>query len=505
MISFIQKHQEQISCTLSCFDRVVLTGTLPDICYDKAMTSYLYNKHIKIFDYPGWAENLKNELKNHIEALAQRSGISIDFIRKQKSFRKEEQIKEIIAQRGEHPGIVHIYSAMESCSAYRPWHNKQSHQTYIKSTSGKCLHYYIYFIDAAFGLCYMRIPTWSPFRLQVYFNGHYWLAQQLQRHGIEYEMRENAFTSLSDPEKAQQLANSLNARQLHKNLEKWTKAYCPIISNFNSQYHWSFMQVEWATDIVFKQQKQFQPLYEAITRRAVIDIKADQIATFLGRKMTGQYRDEMGNDFSTRIQGTRIRHKMGSTSIKLYDKFGLISRVECTSNNINFFKIRREVEQRNGEVVMKNAPLRKNIYSMKALRKLMEAANQRYLNYMASIDNPDSGQKACEKIAQPAKEKNRSYRGFNFLQEQDIKLFCTIMRGEWTINGFRAKDLRQHMKSLTSSQSSYLLKRLRTHGIIKKVGHCYKYYISTFGQQVLATVLKLKQELIIPALCKSSV
>ncbi len=106
MISFIQKHQEQISCTLSCFDRVVLTGTLPDICYDKAMTSYLYNKHIKIFDYPGWAENLKNELKNHIEALAQRSGISIDFIRKQKSFRKEEQIKEIIAQRGEHPGNI---------------------------------------------------------------------------------------------------------------------------------------------------------------------------------------------------------------------------------------------------------------------------------------------------------------------------------------------------------------------------------------------------------------
>lgn len=173
----------------------------PDICYDKAMTSYLYNHHIKIFDYPKWAENLKNELKNHIEALAQSSGVSVDFIRKQKSFRKEEQIKEIIAQIGDHPGIVHIYSAMESCSAYHPWHNKQSHQTYIKPTSGKYLHYYIYFIDKAFGLCYMRSPTWSPFRLQVYFNGHYWLAQQLQQNGIDYEMRENAFTSLSDPEK----------------------------------------------------------------------------------------------------------------------------------------------------------------------------------------------------------------------------------------------------------------------------------------------------------------
>ncbi len=35
--------------------------------------------------------------------------IEVDFIGKQRSFRKEEQIKSIITQRGNHPGIVHIY------------------------------------------------------------------------------------------------------------------------------------------------------------------------------------------------------------------------------------------------------------------------------------------------------------------------------------------------------------------------------------------------------------
>ena len=101
MNSFIEKHQEHISCTLSFFDRVVLTGALPDIFYDKAMISYLYNKLIKIFNYPKWAESLKNQLKNHIEFLAHNSEMSVNFIRKQKSFRKEEQIKDIIAQRGD--------------------------------------------------------------------------------------------------------------------------------------------------------------------------------------------------------------------------------------------------------------------------------------------------------------------------------------------------------------------------------------------------------------------
>ena len=40
-------------------------------------------------------------------------------------------------------------------------------------------------------------------------------------------------------------------------------------------------------------------------------VKANRIASFLGRKLTAAYKDEVGNEFSTRIEGTRIRHQMG--------------------------------------------------------------------------------------------------------------------------------------------------------------------------------------------------
>ncbi len=119
------------------------------------------------------------------------------------------------------------------------------------------------------------------------------------------------------------------------------------------------MQVEYATDVVFRQQAKFQPLYEAIVRTAVHVIKAEHVAMFLGHKLTGSYEGEVGDDFSTRIQGTRIRHHMGPAGIKLYDKAGLIARVECTANDVSFFKHHRYVEQRNGEHVFKLAPLRK--------------------------------------------------------------------------------------------------------------------------------------------------
>ena len=159
---------------------------------------------------------------------------------------------------------------------------------------------------------------------------------------------------------------------------QWARRFCPVLRHFRAGYHWSFMQVEFATDVVFRRQAQFQPLYAAIVRTAVHVVQAEHVATFLGHKLTGNFQDEVGNDFSTRIQGTRIRHHMGPASLKLYDKFGLIARVECTVNDVTFFKHHRWVEQRNGKSVFKLAPLRKSIYSLHDLR-YPDAGRQRPL------------------------------------------------------------------------------------------------------------------------------
>ena len=505
MNPFVERHQDKITSVLSCFDRVVITGTLPDIGYAGAMAGYLSYHKIRLFDYPRWAESLRDDLRNHAEQLAIKTNIEIEFIRRHKAFRKEDRINAIIAKRGSHPGLVHIFSAMESCNAYRPWHDKKKGHTTLKPTSGKCLHYYFYFIDESFGLCYLRVPTWAPFRLQVYFNGHNWLAQRLVKAGIPFEMADNAFLFIADPKRAQRFAERLDAKQLHRRLNRWAKQFCPLHQRFRSGYHWSFMQVEFATDVLFHQQAEFQPLYDAIIRTAVHAIKADNVATFLGRKLTTAYQGELGNNFSTRIQGTRIRHQMGPTSIKLYDKAAIMARVECTTNDASFFKIHRWVEQHNGNSQWKLAPLRKNIYSLRDLRKLMSAANERYLAYIAAIDNPDAGLKDIDKMSSPVKNQGRSFRGFNLFQEQDYRLFLTLGRGEWSITGFRAADLRAYMPNLSSNQSSYLLKRLRTHGLIKKVGRRYKYYLTKFGRRVLTASLKIREFVVLPAFCEYTV
>ncbi len=327
MALLTERYADKILGQLSYYDRIVIQGTLPGFCFADGMTSYLYANNI------------------------------------------------------------HIFSAMEACPSYKPWHNKKTHRTYLKPSQGKCLHYYFYFIDEKLGLCYVRVPKWCPFRLQIYFNGHGWLGSELPKRNID----------------------------------------CPVIGKFNLRYHWSIMQAEYATDIVFKRQQALQAIYDQLTRTAIHVVKPENVATFPGKKLHGNYQDEMGNNFNTRIEGTRIKHTMGQVAIKMYDKLGLVLRIETTANNGSFFKHYRKVEHGDGSRSLKLASVKRGIYSLSPLTKLLCAANGRYLEFIC-------------------------------------------------------------------------LKRLRTHGLIKKIGHTYKYYLTKIGRKVVISGLKLKELFLIPEL-----
>jgi len=136
-----ERHKEQIAGVLGCWDRMLVFGTLPKICYAEGMTSLLYERRIRIFDYPRFAEPFRDQLRENAEQLAAANGIEIEFLRK-RNVRKEDRVKEILALRGEQPGLVCIFSAMEPCSTYKPWHDKPSGKTYLRPDDGKCLHYY---------------------------------------------------------------------------------------------------------------------------------------------------------------------------------------------------------------------------------------------------------------------------------------------------------------------------------------------------------------------------
>ena len=78
----------------------------------------------------------------------------------------------------------------------------------------------------------------------------------------------------------------------------------------------------------------------------------------------------------------------------------------------------------------------------------------------------------------------------------------TILRGEHTIQGVRNAHLRGHLPDTSPSQISRMLRRLRCHGLVKKIGRTYKYYVTSLGRSVMTTGLKLKTLVLIPELAR---
>ena len=497
-----ETYVEQIDGVLSCYDRIVLTGSLFPFCYAQGMSGYLRSQKIMIFDYPEFAQGLRDEIRSNAEGLAQANEIEIEYVRK-KNFRKEDRVQAILQERGNEPGLVHIFTAMEPCTAYKPWHDKKTGQTYLKFDSGKCIHYYFYFIDEQLGLCYLRVPTWSPFRLQFYCNGHNWLATQLRQQEIAFEMVDNAFVAIANYTTANDLAAQFDIEHLHARLDGLARQYCPVAQAMNLSYRWSIMQAEYATDLVFKRSEDLQSFYPALLETMTHAVKPADIATFLGRKLHHNYQGESGNRFNRRILGTRLKHVMGPVSIKMYDKFEIVLRIETTVADVTFFRQRRTIHHRNGKDEIAWAPMRKSIYSLAPLQEALSDANQRYLAFLSAVDLPVGGSQTLNRLTQTRVENQHSYKGFNFFAEDDASILRTLLRGEFTISGLSSHALHTLLPDKSSGQISRLLKRLRVHGLIRKVGHRYKYYLTELGRQAATLALKLRELQAVPALAEN--
>jgi DNA-binding MarR family transcriptional regulator len=497
--SLTERYEDRIAGVLSCYDRVVITGTVPVICYAEGMTRFLYAKGIRIFDYPQFAQTLRDRVRDGAASLAATAGISIEHIAKS-HIRKEEVVARVLAQRGDHPGLVHILSAMEACDSYRPWHDKPSGKTFVRPDSGKCLHYYFYFMDAALGLVYLRVPTWAPFRLQFYCNGHSWLARQMTAAGIGYSMADNAFVRIDDWQRAQQLADALSPDQLHRVLDHYAGLCCPVCDVFGQSYHWSLMQVEYATDLAFRSTTTLAPLYDQLVRQSVLNVKAEQVANFLGRHITPQLAQEIGSQFSTRIEGTCLKHRFGKSSIKMYDKCGIVLRIETTTNDVSFFKHHRKVEHREGPPTRELAPVKKSIYSLIDLREILHGCNRRYLTHLSALDDFSAGVRALDRLTKPHKVEEKTVKGINFFEPGDATLLHALQDPRVNIAGIRRADLLAELEMLSPNRLSRQLRRLLDLGVIKRVTGTYRYYLTKAGRAAIAAAERLIAAMIIPVM-----
>ena len=210
-----------------------------------------------------------------------------------------------------------------------------------------------------------------------------------------------------------------------------------------------------------------------------------------------QLAQELGSQFSTRIEGTCIKHRFGSASIKMYDKFGCVLRIETTTNDVSFFKHHRKVEHRNGPPTRAVAHVKKTIYSLIDLREILLACNRRYLAHLSALDDFSAGVRAFDRLTKPRDVDGKMVKGINFFDSVDNALLQAFQNPKLNIAGLRRADLAAILDGLSLSRLSRQLKRLREIGAITGT---YRYYLTKIGRAATAALCRVTENVIIPAL-----
>jgi hypothetical protein len=496
MKQFIDKHTEKITGTIACFDRILFKGYLP-ISWAESMESFMNHQGLLLKDFKRFVTMHSERIKQHARAMAEDSGRP--YIHLNGALRKEEKARKIADSDGITQGLVCILAAVEACQSFKFAFGKKRPR--LLSARRKCLCLYFYFIDPEFGFMHVRIPTWFPFTIQIYLNGHEWLARKLDQYGIGYSKLENAFLWIEAPGRAQGFSNRFPKKNWPHILHGFAQRFNPLLGDLlqSMAYYWIVEQAEYATDVMFTDQPTLKPLYQELLKHATLCFSAEDVMTFLGRKLHGCFQGEVVNHYKKRWPGARVKHRMKQNGIKMYDKHGSILRVETVINHPYEFKVRRR-GRRHGREVVGWFPMAKGVANFYRYAEVSLAANRRYLDALATVDNPAQAQKHLHKLANALRHNGRCYRGFNPAAKQDVKLFSAIMRGEHAIMGFRNRDIRGHLFAKApdpitamrqSARVSRLLKLLHVHKLIAKIPRSRRWRITIKGQSIMSMVLKI--------------
>jgi hypothetical protein len=509
--SFIKKHGPKIKGVIECFDRVIIRGHLP-IAGTGYFSTWLYSKQISLNlqNLPaGWGTfkemgpNFAEWLKAHARASA--DGASRPFQHLPTAQRMEQNARELAEQDQIDHGLVCVYSTMETCRTFRVTYGDG--RPVLKTDLRRCLVLYYYFMDRQFGLMHVKIQSWFPFTVQVYINGHEWLARKLQQEKIAFEKVDNAFVDVADVARAQKCARRFWRRDWPKFLHRLAERVNPLLDDWlqGQTYYWVLDQVEFSTDVMFKDKAALQTLRGHLYEHAALCFGAEQVMTFLGRKYRGTFQGEMKTHWRRREPGAAVKHWMKRNAIKMYDKDGVVLRVETVINDPTEFRLHRARQKENGKEEIGWFEMSKGVANLYRYAEVSQQANARYLEALAVVDDLGVGQRELERRCAPVAHQGRIRRGLQPLGRDDQALFQAVLRGEFAVRGFRNQELARHLfgsrptdpkeRRRESARVSRLISLLRAHGLIAKFPRSRRYRVTLLGQRFMSTAIHVRRKL----------
>lgn len=502
-MDILKKYSKEIKGILSTFDRMIYKGYITPFFIKENRKYYLWEEQVLFKDFGKHAEKLTKNIKENAKRIALEAGRPYVYLDSPK-ISKEKMAQKIMDEEGIEEGLICILSTVELCKTFKVRKNIETGKLELVDSNRKCLYHYFYYNDKEFGFMHVRLQSWFPFEIQIYLNGREYLSRKLDKEGIDYTRYDNSFIDIDDLDKAQRLAGKIEFKKWGRSFDKIAKRINPelkrITEIFNTGYYWCLDQCEYATDVMFESRDHLEKIYRDLVKHALVNFKSEDVMTFLGRKLHGNFKGEIVSDIKKRPQGVRIKHRMKKNSIKMYDKWSIL-RIETTINQPREFKIYRTVE-RKGQKVKIWVPMGKGISNVYRFAQVSRAANNRYLNALVVLESNLKNVRELEKISQPITKNNRRYSGMNLMTKKKTDIFISILNGSNMINGFRNKDIRSQIypkvpkgdEKKYSVKVTHILLQLRVHGLIAKIKGSFRYIVTKKGYRIMSSILLLKNK-----------
>jgi len=507
--TFIQRFGTSILGVVHGFDRIRFRGTRRFLANVAGMLGYLWHRQVLLKDFKAFAGNLTAQLRQAAEAVAVQQGRPVEYLHNN-DLKKEDWARDLAQRDGIQQGLIGVLKAVEGCWSYEVGPNRATKKLELRGKPSKCLHYYHYFMDSEVGLTYVRLQTWFPFTVHVGMNGREWLARQMDKIGLRYQRRDNCFAWIEDWARAQQLLDEQLRTDWPGLLNRLLAQANPalgLVDTYPTPYYWSMDEGEWASDLAFASAPTLGKLAPQLFRHAWLNFDSGDVMRFLGNKAVtehgphGKFAGEVVSDLKRRVEGTRIKHRLNGNWIKMYDKQGSVLRVETVINQTRDMKVYRTKEGDEGGVQSWQR-LRKGVADIQRRAQISQAANERYVEALATVDDSRTLAELAVTVCEPVTWQGRRARGLNPLAKEDARLLAAVNRGEFAINGFRNRDLRNPLftkpkaETHERQQSAAItrkLRLLRAHGLIHKVPKTHRYQLSPHGAEVINALLTARQ------------
>jgi hypothetical protein len=481
-----------VTLEVECLDRLYLNGYVGPLATSGGLVTFMREQLGKPIPSPVVLGQVSERFREAVKALAERQQIPIHQFTHQE--RKDDVANKIRRQRGVHDGIVFIGVAQERAQAFQG--KKVNGQfEFTRDKTVYVNHYYFYIDDADFGPVFLKVCSYAPWGTKLCLNGHEWAKRQLERKGIEYEALDNGFLSCADPEKLQQICDSLGPEDIDRLFRKWLKRLpLPLRPEDRAAgYEWSLSiwQMEVSLTQIFDRPLRGREFFEEIIRDNLDLGRPDRVQLIFDRVVT----KKTPGEFRTRViqQGVHpslhIQYK--NFDLKQYFKEGRGCRTEGTFRNPNDFGIN------------------KGLVNLPYLQKIGRQINRRLLEVERVSHNSGLSGDSIQRVVQPTvTEDGEKAPSLRFGQPRVMALLLALTLFQHLIDGFHNRDLRGMVADLlgvtteqyTASQMTYDLRRLRLKGLIFRPPRTNRYFVTPYGWKVARLFSRLETRVFRPAL-----